>query len=128
MIPDNIPKPSLFRKPLSSTMYMASTIVLIAVGAFGLGRLSVLQEQKGSLQIYAPGEASVGRALAQPTANAPQKNTEVPAKNFVASKNGTKYYAATCTGAARIKPDNQIWFASAVDAEAAGYTKAANCQ
>lgn len=47
---------------------------------------------------------------------------------FVASKNGTKYYPAGCTGADRISLANKVWFASVAAASAAGYTPAANCK
>ncbi len=50
------------------------------------------------------------------------------AHNFVASKNGTKYYPAGCSGVSRIKVANRVWFASAVDAQAAGYTLASGCK
>lgn len=42
---------------------------------------------------------------------------------FVGSKNGTKYYAPGCSGTARIKPENIIWFQDAQNAELQGYTK-----
>jgi hypothetical protein len=48
--------------------------------------------------------------------------------SIVASKNGTKYYLTTCTGANRISPGNRVFFNSVSDAEAAGYTPAANCK
>ena len=47
---------------------------------------------------------------------------------YVASKNGTKYYLATCSGAKRIKDENKIWFASVEDAKASGRTPASNCK
>lgn len=46
---------------------------------------------------------------------------------YVGSKNGTKYYLPTCSGAARIAEANRIWFASAEEARSAGYSPAANC-
>ena len=47
--------------------------------------------------------------------------------HLVASKNGTKYYLPTCTGAQHITSENQIWFATAAAAQAAGYTPATHC-
>ena len=47
---------------------------------------------------------------------------------YVASKNGTKYYLTTCAGASQISDANKVWFVSAADAEAAGYTRAASCK
>jgi hypothetical protein len=49
------------------------------------------------------------------------------AGEVVASKNGTKYYAPNCSGAARISEANKVWFVSAAAAENAGYSAASNC-
>ena len=46
---------------------------------------------------------------------------------FLASISGTKYYLPECSGAARIKEENRIWFDTREDAEKAGYEPAANC-
>ncbi|MHB1163069.1 MAG: hypothetical protein ACYCZZ_00850 [Minisyncoccota bacterium] len=46
----------------------------------------------------------------------------------VASKNGTKYYLPSCSGADRISLANKVWFVSASDAERAGYAPATNCK
>lgn len=47
---------------------------------------------------------------------------------YVASKNGTRYYLPWCGGVSRIKEENKVWFASKEAAEAAGYTPAKNCK
>ncbi len=47
--------------------------------------------------------------------------------NFVASINGKNYYPKDCSSAKRIKEENMIWFGSAEEAEADGYTPAKNC-
>ena len=47
--------------------------------------------------------------------------------NFVASRNGSKYYLANCAGVKRIKEENKIWFRSKTEAEERGLTPAANC-
>lgn len=46
---------------------------------------------------------------------------------YVASKNGTRYYLPTCSGAKRIKEENKIWFKTAAEAQARGLTPAVNC-
>lgn len=46
---------------------------------------------------------------------------------YVASKNGTRYYLPSCGGVKRINEENKVWFATKSEAEAAGYTPAANC-
>ena len=47
--------------------------------------------------------------------------------DILASKNGTKYYLKTCSGANRIKEENKVYFSSVEEAELAGYGPAANC-
>jgi len=52
---------------------------------------------------------------------------KVVGKNYVASKNGTKYYLPTCAGVKRIKAENKIWFNTVAEAQARGLTPATNC-
>ena len=47
---------------------------------------------------------------------------------FVASKNGTKYYLPGCAGAGRISDANKVWFISASAAQSAGYAPATDCK
>ena len=53
--------------------------------------------------------------------------TEATGK-YVASKKGTKYHLPTCSGAKTMSPENKIWFTTKEEAEAAGFTPAANCK
>ncbi len=46
---------------------------------------------------------------------------------YVGSVNGTKYYPIGCSGASRIKPENQILFATMEEAEGSGYTQSTTC-
>lgn len=73
-------------------------------------------------------------ALIESGAATPAPKTEAAAGNvvpatgvYVASKSGSKYYLPSCSGAGRIKKENQVWFLSKEDAVAAGYEPAANC-
>lgn len=51
-------------------------------------------------------------------------------QRVVVSKSSTskKYHYSWCASGKRIKPENQLWFATAAAAEAAGYALAGNCQ
>lgn len=49
-------------------------------------------------------------------------------KRFVASKNGKMYYTIGCSGAKRIKVENQIWFSTEADAEKSGYSLSSTCK
>ncbi len=122
---DILAKIGLRCKLLRGPVLISLIIILVATAAFGLGRLSALGQQRGTLKIHPPGDLTT---LALPT-SAPtvQRRVHDGPKNFVASKNGTKYYSATCASASRIKPQNQVWFASSASAALAGYSPALNC-
>lgn len=92
---------------------LPAIVVLVGLSAFGLGRLSVRSAEE-------PPRLVIQEASAQ-TATAEARGS------FVASATGTKYYLSSCAGAARIKEENRIYFASAQEAQAAGYEPAANC-
>jgi len=77
-----------------------------------------------------PVHAGAGDSVASPPSGAAA--AALPATGsaegaYVASKNGTKYYLPSCSGAKRIKDENKVWFATAAAAAAAGYEPAANC-
>ncbi|MCC6290949.1 hypothetical protein IT398_02695 [Candidatus Nomurabacteria bacterium] len=56
-----------------------------------------------------------------------QVNSTATGGNFVASKNGSRYYLPGCPGVKRIKEENKIWFRTKAEAEDRGLTPAANC-
>ena len=131
-----LPKTLLFRKfgflrdrGVVSTLLMSGAVVLVGAGAFGLGRLSALEGPGARPIIHAP---QISSEIASPTPlsenNIPKgKSTVAPTHNFVGSKNGTKYYPVACAGASRIKAANQVWFGTAAEALAAGYSLASGC-
>lgn len=103
-------------------------VLLVALGAFGLGRLSAAPGSLQALRIIYP-DGVPAEPLANTAAVAAMAPASVHATEgaYVASKNGTKYYLAGCSGAKRIKPENKVYFVSASAARAAGYDPAANC-
>lgn len=112
-------------------------IILSATGAFGLGRLSRLTENRQPITITAPDQSTL---LASPVTTEINKKTDSvkvnsPASaspsgksNYVASKSGAKYHFTWCPGAKTISEANKIWFQSAEEARAAGYAPASNCK
>lgn len=124
------------------SLYFAALLLLISVASFGLGRQSVMPTEPGS---RFENKAAAAFA-APPQAAAPTNLTPTPITTIydqesefapettdisgevVASKSGTKYHLPTCSGAKTIKPENLVTFASRAEAEAAGYTPAANCK
>lgn len=135
---------------LSQDLLLAACMVLLATASFGLGYLAAKEgggaksdgfwvEQAGATTSPDTLSAAVGAAAlaagTQQTAVAPKpipvSATPIavaPASGmYLASKNGTKYYLPSCSGAKRIKDENKVWFATKADAEASGRTPASNC-
>jgi hypothetical protein len=115
------------------TLVCLCIIVLVALGSFGLGRLSVSSMSK-------PNASNIKEAVdtdltKEVTGNSSEiKNnlatgdTSLKEKLYVASKNGKLYYSKDCSGAKRIMEKNQVWFATSIEAEKSGYSKASSCK
>ena len=94
---------------------IAALMLLVGATSFGLGRLSMVEE------VHPP--VSIGQA---PSSTA---SREMPlGGQFVASRTGTVYYFPWCGGAQNIKLENQRWFSSEKQAQAAGLRPAKNCK
>lgn len=123
MIQKIVEKIKEFLRLLRADIFIILVIALVSLASFGLGRLSVFygDESRGRLEIVYPDgqEATVFEAAAL-------KSPETGA--YVASISGSKYHRLDCPGAQSIKEENKIYFATASEAEAAGYTPAANCK
>ena len=114
---------ALFEAFCREDIFLMLIITLVGFGSFGLGRLSQISEEKAPVRIY---KESALSGVSRDTGDAP---TQIPKnKQFVASVSGTKYHLPWCSGAVRIKEENKVWFSSKEEAEAAGYTPAANCK
>jgi len=111
-------------------IYSIIIIVLVAISAFGLGRLSKT-DSSAPLVITVSQEmatGSVNPVNIDQTANTPIYASTPAGKAFLASKNGKNYYSVNCSGAKRIKDSNKVWFATEAEAESAGFTKSATCK
>lgn len=89
-------------------------VILACMAAFGLGRLSGLQEVKSGVSIT---QAPLAGQM-QPIATGGM---------LVGSISGDTYHYPWCAGAAKITKPNLRWFASAAAASAEGYRPAKNC-
>lgn len=89
---------------------LVAILILSALASFGLGFLA-------------------GRDAALLAASATEQGSQrfSTTGQIIASKNGTKYYLPSCSGAARISDANKVFFVSPESAEAAGYSRASNC-
>lgn len=119
-------------KPLiaDDLVFTAAILILVGIISFGLGRASVqgtaAQPTSAIIEVgpepFIYHQAGVVPAGAAAVIDSTQGN-----QPFVASRSGTRYHLVTCPGAKQIKEENRIFFSSGAAAEAAGYTKAANC-
>jgi hypothetical protein len=132
-------------KAIPKDVLLVAIVVLASSASFGLGILAgkgmaPVGETKGFwIEDVSKVEASAlpAAAAAAPAlkeAQAPKIQVVEPGTvvapstgKYLASKNGTKYYLPTCSGAKRIKEENKVWFATIEDAQAAGLGPAANC-
>jgi hypothetical protein len=89
-------------------------VFLVGFGAFGLGRLSALEDVRPPVSI------EMAPVLAQPQGM-------YPGGQYVASRTGSVYYFPWCAEGT-ISPDKMVWFASEAAAKAAGYLPAKNCK
>ena len=90
-------------------------VFLVALGSFGLGRLSSIEEARPPVVVKeAPIQA--------------QARSMVLGGLLVAAKTGSVYYYPWCTGVSRISAANKIWFESESAARRAGYAPAKNCK
>lgn len=135
----------------NSEVALVGLIIAVSLGSFLLGRLSALDMARSDSQGAAvtlteaqepipAGEGSERITAATTTVsegkgttstqnpNSAQPSEVLTATSYVASKTGTKYHLPWCSGAARIKEENKVWFTSKADAEAAGYEPALNCK
>lgn len=94
---------------------IALIVLLVGISSFGLGRLSALENVQKPVSIIEAASTSTIPAL--PLGG-----------EFVASRTGTVYYYPWCSGAAKILPQNQVWFASESAAQKAGYRAAKGCK
>lgn len=106
-----------FLKQNQDKIVLCVGVVLIAVIAFGLGRLSYNIGSKEPIEII---DANIFKAEVK------AKIGESVEKKFVGSRNSDKYHLPDCQWAKRIKKENEIWFSSAEEAEKKGY-KPSSC-
>lgn len=106
-----------------SDILLTVFIALIALISFGIGRLT------------APSSDNKPIIIEQPTASINQSflwnnqllgNETAVQKKFIGSVNSNKYHWPDCPWAKKIAKQNQIWFSSEAEAQAAGYTRCGN--
>lgn len=117
----------------SDTLFLCGLIILVAIASFLLGRYTTVvvtppDTVPGSgIRLIASSSPLTGATSSAYLQTAAVGGQNDPRGEYVASKSGAKYHHVTCSGAGQIKDENKIYFATAIAAEAAGYTRAQNC-
>ena len=111
------------------TLIYLFVIVGVGIGAFGLGRISALDytRVKSDRQVT-DNENLLENKVTEGGEEDASKQTNSQEKRYVASKNGKMYYSVGCSGAKRIKTENQVWFNTQNDAEKSGYSLSSSCK
>lgn len=133
--------------------YFLILFAVIASIFFALGRLSAIEERHSPVKILQPADGQTANAISRPVADVAgtlpssdqqanvisartvsnsatsvQGNSSAISGEVIGSKTGKKYYFPWCGTVKRIKPENQVTFASVDLAKAAGYTAGGNCK
>jgi hypothetical protein len=106
--------------------YPLLLILAIASIFFALGRLSALEKAHTPIKIEYPSLATSTGQTATVFNSISPPHTE--SETVVGSKSGKKYYYPWCGTVKRIKPENQVHFASIDAAKTAGFTPGGNCK
>ncbi len=136
---DGQPEKSSSWRHLLRKVFLALTILLTATLAFAVGRLTATPSGEGvsieydktltdNLLPTTNSQAAAATKALPPSSPLAPSTPSVPSGGVVASKSGSKYHYPSCPGAKQIKEANKISFATPAEAEAAGYTLAANCK
>lgn len=111
---------------------MGICILLVSVISYNVGKINALQKTPIKITSEEVDQANVFKATAKESKVIKTTITKAPPTDLrvVVSKKSTtkKYHYTWCSGSQRIKEENKLWFNSAQEAEAAGYTLAGNCQ
>lgn len=103
-------------------------VLLVVAGLFGLGKLTTLNDNKEPIKIESQASLHSKDAVAAVQNPSAEPTTVEGGGEFVASKNGKKYFSLTCGAAKTIKAENRIYFATQDEAKKAGYEPSAMCK
>lgn len=110
-------------------------VLLAGILGFGLGRVSKLTDARVPVvienQVFGGANGTLSTQAAALSGAAVPDSAAAPPPTMggvVGSRQGTKYHYPWCSGVARIKEGNRVWFDSIEAARAAGYAPATNCK
>ncbi len=120
---------------IKDDLFIIALIALTGLASFGLGKVSAL-ENKPEIRAIPELSKTVNDTSTNAIRKIPLTPSQQESSNMLtnklsgpvyASKNGTRYYYAWCTGLNRIKEENKITFKDKTEAESAGLKLASGC-
>lgn len=111
-------------------IFYTALLVLVGFLSFGLGRMSIVEDNISKTAINKEAESYTQRAVPLvAVATSSKEDTSLVSDSvmYVGSKNSDKYHLLWCSGAKRITEENKVFFKSKEEAESAGYKPAGNC-
>lgn len=110
-------------KSWENEIFLVAVIVLLTISVIGALRLFLLKPKRPAITIQENAFSITGGGDSRQSLLGGEAS-----HLFMASKNGTKYYPVDCEAGNRIKPENRIYFASAINAQKAGYERTVSCK
>jgi hypothetical protein len=136
-ISDNPEKGNPSTKLRASSLFIPILVILVAIGAFGLGKLTKIEQTRlpvtiqyatSSPQATSATPPQLGGKQKGDTITEPVTSSTTARRVYVAARGGTVYYLPSCAGVNRIAEKNKIWFETKAEAERLGYKPAQNCK
>lgn len=109
--------------------WAAVCLVLVGWSAYNLGLLRAQRGDMPAQQALLFRDSATDVPRPSPTGQGRQPRQDRTDPRVVASKSSKskKYHYSWCPGAQQIKESNRLWFPTATDAQASGYSLAGNC-
>lgn len=104
-------------------------VILVSIGSFYLGRMSILKLDNENISIVnnKKGESGGIKLYEKSPYNKAIITENTTQGRYVASKNGKLYYRIGCGSSGRIKEENKVFFGSTQEAESAGFQPSVSC-
>jgi len=124
-----IPRFTQFCKTHQKDLFLSACLLLVATIGYNIGQIRALHKTPIAINrnadIYT---VTKPEQSAQKISKIAKPVTPSDPRVVTSKKSKTKVYHHTwCSGAARIKEENKLWFETSIAAEAAGYSLAGNC-
>ncbi len=109
--------------------YPLLLLVIFSAIFFILGRFSALRGASEQVRVsYTPSTQTSSAINSGVVVEKEVEQTATSSGNVIGSKSGKKYYFPWCGTVKRIKPENQVHFATIEEAKKAGFTPGGNCK